>query len=179
MPRSLATNCEHHDRPINGRGLCKSCYDKWLRTHNPEYAKKILERKRENHKRNPEKGLAKSRKWRIKHPEYGAQWYQKNRKRELERAKERRIKNPQKIRERVLARKYGLDPQSYQAMLEVQGSRCSICDIFFGEAVVCVDHDHTTGKIRGLLCQKCNVLLGLVHDKIEILTRAIQYLNKP
>jgi len=59
-------------------------------------------------------------------------------------------------------------------------SKCAIChkDIKIDARSTCVDHDHSTSKIRGILCRKCNLLLGHAEDNIEVLKSAITYLNK-
>lgn len=56
---------------------------------------------------------------------------------------------------------------------------CFICGITQDKLKrgLCVDHDHKTGKIRGLLCSPCNFILGFAKDEIEILTNAVAYLN--
>ncbi|HEY0751460.1 MAG TPA: endonuclease domain-containing protein [Chitinophagaceae bacterium] len=67
-------------------------------------------------------------------------------------------------------------------MLLDQDYACLICDIVFdsgGHATkCCVDHDHTTGKVRGLICHDCNVGLSRFKDDPEILRNAIKYLKK-
>lgn len=81
-----------------------------------------------------------------------------------------------------LRRSYGIDSKTYEAILEAQGCKCKICgagsnpDSRAGYFVV--DHNHDTGEIRGLLCTKCNALLGLAQDKEEILDKAKRYLQK-
>jgi hypothetical protein len=71
--------------------------------------------------------------------------------------------------------KYGFTKESFNELLEFQDGRCLIC----GELMKIphIDHDHKTGKIRGLLCLKCNAILGMANDDIEILKRAIRYLE--
>lgn len=54
--------------------------------------------------------------------------------------------------------------------------RCQICNVHFPS--LAVDHDHTTGKIRGLLCKKCNLGISSFKDSPEILSSAISYLEK-
>jgi len=59
-------------------------------------------------------------------------------------------------------------------MLEAQGSKCAICEQPMKK--VCVDHDHKTQKVRGLLCQTCNIAVGLLHDDVNIFINAVGYL---
>lgn len=75
---------------------------------------------------------------------------------------------------------YGITIEEYDNIFKDQGEGCAICGISKpggGKGRFRVDHDHITGKIRGLLCDKCNIGLGCFNDKTEILTKAIQYLS--
>ncbi len=72
-----------------------------------------------------------------------------------------------KQREYALKKHYGISAAQYDEMLAFQGGRCAIC----GEKepgghgrFFCVDHDHATGDVRGLLCQPCNVKLAAIED---------------
>lgn len=84
-------------------------------------------------------------------------------------------------KKRLLKREYGLTEEMFNNMLEKQEGKCLICGKVFnlsGKREACVDHSHTTGEIRGLLCNNCNSGLGFFKDNTEFLNRAIQYLNK-
>jgi hypothetical protein len=75
-------------------------------------------------------------------------------------------------------RKFSLTLADRDAMVEAQGGGCKVCSILFDSVIrPCLDHDHTTGKVRGILCSKCNKALGLLQDNIEALTRAVSYLQ--
>ena len=74
--------------------------------------------------------------------------------------------------------KYDIRPDEYKQLREVQKNKCSICFRPFGEDTPNIDHDHNTGKVRGLLCTACNMALGGFGDSIELLSRAIEYLNR-
>lgn len=73
--------------------------------------------------------------------------------------------------------KYGIRLRDAWQMLESQNFECGLCreDLFEPENV---DHDHITGKVRSILCNRCNVMIGLAHEDVRILTRAIDYLVK-
>lgn len=75
-----------------------------------------------------------------------------------------------------LRRTFGLDDASLRAMLDEQGGRCAICR---DDAPQHIDHDHATGEIRGVLCSKCNMGLGLFDDDPARLDSAIRYLRRP
>jgi Autographiviridae endonuclease VII len=74
-------------------------------------------------------------------------------------------------------KKYGLTRDEYEKLLTEQGGLCIICGDEVGEALR-VDHDHTTGKVRGLLCSSCNTGLGYFYDNPESLRKAAWYLEK-
>ena len=92
--------------------------------------------------------------------------------------------NPERRREYMLKRQYGIDLEIYLLMLEAQCGKCGICGKGIGSPGsgrrVCghVDHDHATGKIRGLLCGSCNPGLGYFKNSVLNLEAAIIYLKK-
>jgi hypothetical protein len=75
-------------------------------------------------------------------------------------------------------RKYGLAPGEYDRILEHQGGGCAICkQPCARERRLSVDHCHSTGRVRGLLCQNCNAAIGMFKDDTALLFRAIDYLS--
>jgi len=82
-------------------------------------------------------------------------------------------------REKHLMSKYGITLDDYSNMLEKQNSVCSICKLTNkSDRRLSVDHCHTTGNVRGLLCDTCNTALGKFRDNIDLLKEAIKYLKK-
>jgi hypothetical protein len=74
--------------------------------------------------------------------------------------------------------KYNLTAEKYYNMFLIQNNKCAIChEEFLDGNKAFVDHCHKTNKVRGLLCAKCNSLLGMARDNIEILQNAIKYLQ--
>ena len=74
--------------------------------------------------------------------------------------------------------KYGLNAEEYYNMFKEQNNKCAICGIEFSDNnKAFVDHCHKTNRVRGLLCTRCNTLLGMAKDNIEILQKAITYLQ--
>ncbi|AER47653.1 endonuclease VII [Mycobacterium phage Dori] len=71
---------------------------------------------------------------------------------------------------------YKLTNAQFVAMLEAQGNRCLMCDVVFSETFdTCVDHCHTTGKVRAILCRGCNMVIARFEDP-EYVARAQRYL---
>lgn len=83
-------------------------------------------------------------------------------------------------KEETLKRRYGITIADYNRMFEEQEGKCLICTKHQSELTKAlnIDHCHTTGKVRGLLCNTCNRSLGAFYDNIEILENAIKYLKK-
>ena|SRR5882672_7222161 len=78
-----------------------------------------------------------------------------------------------------LKHKYGLSIPEFQAMQIRQRDRCAICLLVVPEGKrLQVDHDHATGRIRELLCGKCNSMLGFCGDSVSVLWSAIQYVQQ-
>jgi len=73
-------------------------------------------------------------------------------------------------------RSYGIQVDEFDAMMLDQDSKCYICLGDNGLIALCIDHDHKTGKVRGLLCNRCNRGLGLFQDNPELLFKAVDYL---
>jgi hypothetical protein len=73
--------------------------------------------------------------------------------------------------------RYGITLQEKELKLEEQKGLCALC----GEKItsrVCVDHNHRTDQVRGILCNSCNIGLGAFYDSVEKLNMAIQYLKR-
>lgn len=84
--------------------------------------------------------------------------------------------NPRYYRNYHLTKTYGITLDEYEKLSQFQNNCCFICNN--QEETLHVDHNHTTGEIRGLLCQRCNLVLGQIEDNCKILKRAIEYLEK-
>ena len=91
--------------------------------------------------------------------------------------------NSETVRSQYLKRAYGLTFEEFDAMLSQQDNCCAVCGTDKPSQNrgrikrFHVDHCHTTGKIRGLLCSNCNTALGLVEDNIHTLKSMIEYLE--
>lgn len=93
------------------------------------------------------------------------------------------IKNKETSKDRYLKRTYGISESEYNAMLVAQNNACVLCykefsDGPFGPDSPVVDHCHTHGHVRGILCNECNRGLGYFRDNVEALLNAARYLEK-
>ena len=95
------------------------------------------------------------------------------------RAGRRKELNPEAQRRAELKRLYGITFEQYVQMFSDQGEVCAICkQQCQTKKSLSVDHDHETGRVRGLLCNRCNRALGMFRDDAALIFRAAQYLNK-
>ena len=88
--------------------------------------------------------------------------------------------NSTSVRSQYLKRNYGLTYEQFESMLTDQYNCCAICgskEPGGRHNRFCVDHNHETGKVRGLLCKSCNIALGEVEDNIHTLKSMIEYLE--
>lgn len=112
---------------------------------------------------------AKSRAWARDNPEKAQAQARKRRELGLNRAQ-------------IRFRKYGIGATEYAALLAAQGEACAICGRTASgrkdSTELCVDHCHTSNRIRGLLCHSCNRGIGLLQDSEEILEKALTYLRR-
>ena len=108
--------------------------------------------------------------------------YQKdpvNRARKSKLNRERREANPDIFFNYWYKSKYNISLDEYNSMFIKQGGRCKICDKHQDSLSkrLCVDHDHTTGKVRGLLCINCNSGIGKLGDDPVLVKKALDYLS--
>jgi hypothetical protein len=153
---SLAT-C-HSNRVNKGRGLCGCCYDKWLKSVNSEYRQRQLSNATE---------------WRLRNPDKKKATYERRKaKQKLDPAYKAFRRN------QILKSKYGITQAEYDIMLSNQNGGCAICFRKPGKRPLHVDHDHSTGQVRGLLCHQCNWYLATVESDEAILLRLEAYLHR-
>ena len=88
-------------------------------------------------------------------------------------------KNP-KERARIHQKKfkYNLNEEEYKFLFTKQNNKCAICTVDLSSVKACVDHNHKTKKVRGILCDSCNRALGFLKDDLQNLKRAVEYLKK-
>jgi hypothetical protein len=102
-------------------------------------------------------------------------------KRDNERRKKAHHADPDKKRNAVLKRTYGITLKEYRQLYDLQEGKCAICECDrpdSGTDGLVVDHCHDSGLVRKLLCAYCNTGLGQFKDDVSLLQKAIEYLNK-
>lgn len=148
------------------RSECKACSAK---------------REREARIRNPEQSRARSRRYKAKDPEaYHARKrdrYEDNIEKQRERGRDYVRLNPRATKRTKLKHRYGITDADFDAMLEAQRNACAICGRSFRGTRACVDHCHSTGTVRGLLCIGCNGALGYI-ERPDFVTAATEYLER-
>jgi len=123
-------------------------------------------------------------------PEVGDKWRKQNResysKHREKRRDEMRKRTPEYKTSGVMKSLYGITLDQYNEMLKKQDGGCAICGKtetrknMWGTGIcrLNIDHDHNTGEVRGLLCHSCNFGLGAFFDSAQLLSKAIEYLQK-
>ena len=107
-----------------------------------------------------------------------------NRKKKIEQSRKRYKADPEKFRGYGLKKNFNMSLEDYNKLWTSQNGLCAVCDqpetaVWRGIIKhLAVDHDHKTGKIRGLLCMKCNQALGHANDDVEILLNMVEYLQR-
>lgn len=112
--------------------------------------------------------------------ELNSEYYKQNRQKMYESNSEYCRQNKRKIEDRRLHRRYGISIDDYDRMSATQGHKCAICGSKSSggnKSRFCVDHDHETGQVRALLCNKCNQGIGLMQDDPDLLEKAADYIR--
>ncbi len=174
---------------------CKKCVVIVMRQHrkkNPEYYKKMEKKRRteqrEHRAATHKHSYTKNREYRLK---YRKRYYKKNQKRIRELAALRYLKNKDAInlknnkwrkknkmhlKNLRYQNSYGISFYDYKIQLKKQSNKCYICNIKKRNLVV--DHCHTTGKVRKLLCNNCNLGIGIFKENPKVLRKAAIYVNQ-
>ena len=139
--------------------------------------------KKDHYEKNKEAYAAYSKNYYEKNKEAVKARYEKNKEDILAYKKDYQEKNKESIaayrKAYDVLRKYGMTLAEKKKMQDEQGNKCKICLQEFNDKVAsCVDHCHTTGNIRGLLCRQCNVGLGNFQDNPLALIKAAEYLEE-
>ncbi len=111
--------------------------------------------------------LAANRAWQAKDPERARAAWRKSFLKNYD-TKKRRLK---------VIESYGLTEKQYETLRQIKPGCCHICEKPFG-ARENIDHCHETGKVRGLLCFRCNTAIGSFDDNVKVMKRAIEYVEQ-
>jgi hypothetical protein len=146
------------------------------------YVARLVDEKKAKRKR---RNCAKVNAWRARNPDPAAaifrDWESRNRSKRAEYKRRRYKTDPAenyRVRDYKHRKKFGISLADKKAIFESQGARCAVCggDDSGSRSDWHTDHDHKTGKVRGVLCHHCNMLLGNAKDCVETLRQAITYL---
>lgn|SRR5208282_745974 len=142
------------------------------------------QRNAEYYSRNREKVKDRVRRYKQAHPEWKRQldagYHARNRGRHNNRDRLRYLSHKREAWEGNLQRKFGISAAEYGRLLAAQGGVCAICTGPVGRRTasrLMVDHNHKTNKVRGLLCQRCNMGIGQFRDDPNLMARAVEYLT--
>ena len=151
--------CKDSNLPKGYRIRCKIC---------------VRENRVNQYYRNQEENIRKACEWKKANRAHANEWERNNRHKDIE-----------LTRDKEASRKKGLNLEQYYALRDLQDNKCAICNGIETRknragivARLCIDHCHSTNRIRGLLCCECNSALGKFKDNIELLESAIRYLRK-
>lgn len=127
---------------------CRACRAAYRKAHEPKYSELTEEQKQ-------------------KRRDATARWKLENAERVFQQARDKEYK-----------KKYGITLEQYNELLESQNNGCAICAKPCATGMnLAVDHDHTTGKVRALLCKNCNTAIGLLGEDTDRMAKAIEYLQ--
>jgi len=150
---------------------CKLCVSEHGKIYFQEHKEEARQRQKLYHAKNHDKLLKYSQEYRSTHKKEMASHSKKYKKNNPEYVKEYQLN--------ALLNRYKITQEKYDSMYEEQNYCCAICGV--NEKTLnkklCVDHDHKSGKVRGLLCNNCNFAIGAMKDDPTILENAIAYLR--
>lgn len=153
---------------------------RWVKRYHRKNKEKINRRVKRYYKKNKEKIGRQVKRYYAKNKEKYARRnkrYRIKHKEKLNRHSKRYYaKNKEKLRDLQYRRHYGISTAEVKRLQKLQKNKCAICARRFSETPY-VDHDHKTGKVRGLLCRFCNTGLGMFQDSCQSLKTAITYLT--
>lgn len=120
------------------------------------------------------------KKWRASHLEedraYKRRYHWDNRHKILSYQRSKKLSRPEIYENYRLKHKYGITKSDYENLLKKQNGKCAICGER-SEKKLHVDHNHETGRVRGLLCHNCNITIGRMKENPDALRSAAEYLE--
>lgn len=160
----------------------KQYFRRYSQQYYSKHKKRILKKQKQYSIKNKKAISEYGKRYRFKNKkriaERNKRYYRKHRTARLAYDKKYRNQNKKKYIQLRLKFKYGLTIESFDKLLKKQNNKCRICsEVFTQQLKPCVDHNHITGKVRGLLCNQCNKGLGNFKDSPELLIQASKYLQ--
>jgi hypothetical protein len=138
------------------------------------------QKKREYALAHSAEAVVRVREWRKRNPDahriQSRADHQRHREKRLSRGREHYYETLYKQKIRKLLVKYGLDAEAYEKLFEKQKGLCALCESNPGPGKLVVDHDHKTGRVRGLLCRPCNLAIAKAEANPNWFTKAQIYL---
>lgn len=110
--------------------------------------------------------------------EYKREWQKKNRKIANGYSRKYRAKNKTAVQEYNIKCRYGLSKEGIDGLLAKQQFKCAACLVGLTKTNIQIDHCHSTGKVRGILCRHCNTALGFMKDDIDAILRLADYARR-
>ena len=148
----------------------------YTRKYYLNHREKEAARKKAYREAHPERYKELSRKYEFEHREDKRRYRLDHREKRKEYEQKNKSKIEENRRKRILKTNYGITPTEYEKIFVKQGGVCAICGKSPGEQRLNVDHGHDTGRVRGLLCRHCNLMLGYAKDSRSVLQNALIYL---
>jgi hypothetical protein len=194
--KKLRKSSSFHKSSRNNDGLdywCKFCKKIRNKIYNSTHKEKIAKRTKKYYLLHKEETLKQCKKYASEHKKEIKQrqhkWYKRNKKSHNNYTKAYYLKHKDKLLKdgfrQALKRNFNLSINDYNTMMQEQKGVCAICKRTetlkktnrTSVRRLSVDHDHKTGKVRGLLCNRCNVILGKIEDNTILLNTMIKYLQ--
>ena len=160
------------------------------RRHYQKHKEKIREKQKRYYQKNKKEIREKKKLYYKDNLEeigkYRKEYYKKNGDYVRKKSREWKRKNRERDKENRIIRLYGINFKGFNEILKSQNNMCKICGILIEEKNlldrrkngIVIDHNHKTGKVRGILCSPCNYILGNAKDNKKILKEAINYLEE-
>jgi len=171
--RKLVDFCKEKSHKDGHHSVCRKCKSKYDKEFKRKNRKKIAKKAKKYYEIKKEKILKNAQKYRDEHREENKEYQ-----------RQLRRNDPNYTKKQHLKYSFGLSLKEFKKLLKKQNNLCAICGkketlkLHSKTCLLAVDHDHKTNKIRGLLCSRCNLMLGSVKDSIKLLKKAIKYLKR-
>lgn len=154
-----------------------------MRLSKEERTRRDTEARRRWKEANPERDREAHRRWAAANPNYYREWYRKNKESVKKSAKKWRDTHPESMlktkRTQHLRRKYNMSLEDFEALWVAQKGLCAMCNAPMRRGRGAhVEHNHATGKVRGLTHPKCNTIIGYLENSPMAIQQGLRYLEQ-